>query len=166
MSSLTDDLAPHLQKALGKAETLIEALPWLQRFTGSIVVVKYGGNAMINPELQAAFAADMVFLHYVGIKPVVVHGGGPQISSMLKKLNIASEFKGGLRVTTPEAADVVRMVLVGQVGINDSNGAEAPRMAQAASLAVIRCAPLKLPPEHYGKIWRAFELTFSPVVRV
>ena len=111
-----DDLAPHLQAALGKAETLIEALPWLQRFTGSIVVVKYGGNAMINPELQAAFAADMVFLHYVGIKPVVVHGGGPQISSMLAKLNIASEFKGGLRVTTPEAADVVRMVLVGQVG--------------------------------------------------
>ncbi|MCC3761901.1 acetylglutamate kinase [Glycomyces sp. TRM65418] len=110
------DLAPHLQSALGKAETLIEALPWLQRFTGSIVVVKYGGNAMINPELQAAFAADMVFLHYVGIKPVVVHGGGPQISAMLAKLNIASEFKGGLRVTTPEAADVVRMVLVGQVG--------------------------------------------------
>ncbi|GAA2156557.1 MULTISPECIES: acetylglutamate kinase [Glycomyces] len=113
---MIEDLAPHLQKALGKAETLIEALPWLQRFTGSIVVVKYGGNAMINPELQAAFAADMVFLHYVGIKPVVVHGGGPQISSMLAKLNIASEFKGGLRVTTPEAADVVRMVLVGQVG--------------------------------------------------
>jgi acetylglutamate kinase len=111
-----DDLAPHLQAALGKAETLIEALPWLQRFTGSIVVVKYGGNAMINPELQAAFAADMVFLHYVGIKPVVVHGGGPQISAMLAKLDIASEFKGGLRVTTPEAADVVRMVLVGQVG--------------------------------------------------
>jgi len=111
-----DDLAPHLQKALGKAETLIEALPWLQRFTGSIVVVKYGGNAMINPELQAAFAADMVFLHYVGIKPVVVHGGGPQISSMLAKLSIDSEFKGGLRVTTPEVADVVRMVLVGQVG--------------------------------------------------
>ncbi|MEU5156862.1 acetylglutamate kinase [Glycomyces sp. NPDC021274] len=114
--SAIDDLAPHLQKALGKAETLIEALPWLQRFTGSIVVVKYGGNAMINPELQAAFAADMVFLHYVGIKPVVVHGGGPQISSMLAKLSIDSEFKGGLRVTTPEVADVVRMVLVGQVG--------------------------------------------------
>jgi acetylglutamate kinase len=114
--SAVEDLAPHLKAALGKAETLIEALPWLQRFTGSIVVVKYGGNAMINPELQAAFAADMVFLHYVGIKPVVVHGGGPQISSMLAKLDIASEFKGGLRVTTPETADVVRMVLVGQVG--------------------------------------------------
>ncbi len=111
-----DDLAPHLKSALGKAETLIEALPWLQRFTGSTVVIKYGGNAMINPELQSAFAADMVFLHYVGIRPVVVHGGGPQISAMLDKLDIASEFKGGLRVTTPEAADVVRMVLVGQVG--------------------------------------------------
>ncbi len=111
-----DDLAPHLKSALGKAETLIEALPWLQRFAGSTVVVKYGGNAMINPELQSAFAADMVFLHYVGIRPVVVHGGGPQISAMLAKLDIASEFKGGLRVTTPEAADVVRMVLVGQVG--------------------------------------------------
>ncbi|THV41747.1 acetylglutamate kinase [Glycomyces buryatensis] len=111
-----EDLAPHLKDALGKAETLVEALPWLQRFAGATVVVKYGGNAMINPELQAAFAADMVFLHYVGIKPVVVHGGGPQISAMLAKLDIASEFKGGLRVTTPEAADVVRMVLVGQVG--------------------------------------------------
>jgi acetylglutamate kinase len=111
-----DDLAPHIKDALGKAETLIEALPWLQRFAGHTVVVKYGGNAMINPELQRAFAADMVFLRYVGLKPVVVHGGGPQISAMLKKLDIASEFKGGLRVTTPEAADVVRMVLVGQVG--------------------------------------------------
>ncbi|MCH7230233.1 acetylglutamate kinase [Glycomyces sp. L485] len=110
------DLAPHLKSALGKAETLIEALPWLQRFAGHVVVVKYGGNAMINPELQSAFAADMVFLRCVGIKPVVVHGGGPQISKMLDKLDIESEFKGGLRVTTPEAADVVRMVLVGQVG--------------------------------------------------
>ncbi|WP_100444154.1 acetylglutamate kinase [Glycomyces xiaoerkulensis] len=111
-----ENLAPHLKDALGKAETLIEALPWLQRFAGHVVVVKYGGNAMIEPELQNAFAADMVFLRQVGIKPVVVHGGGPQISAMLEKLDIASEFKGGLRVTTPETADVVRMVLVGQVG--------------------------------------------------
>jgi acetylglutamate kinase len=102
--------------ALGKASTLIEALPWLARFTGSIVVVKYGGNAMIDIELQKAFAADMVFLRYVGIKPVVVHGGGPQISAMLGRLGIDSEFRGGLRVTTAEAMDVVRMVLVGQVG--------------------------------------------------
>ncbi|MEU4558272.1 acetylglutamate kinase [Actinoplanes sp. NPDC023936] len=99
-----------------KAEILIEALPWLERFHGATVVIKYGGNAMIDPSLQAAFAADMVFLRLVGIKPVVVHGGGPQISRMLTKLGIESEFRGGLRVTTPEAMDVVRMVLVGQVG--------------------------------------------------
>jgi len=102
--------------ALGKASTLIEALPWLARFSGSTVVVKYGGNAMVDTELKRAFAADMVFLRYVGIKPVVVHGGGPQISAMLERLGIQSEFRGGLRVTTAETADVVRMVLVGQVG--------------------------------------------------
>jgi len=99
-----------------KAATLIEALPWLERFHGTTVVIKYGGNAMIDAELQRAFAADMVFLRYAGIRPVVVHGGGPQISAMLGKLGIESEFRGGLRVTTPEAMDVVRMVLVGQVG--------------------------------------------------
>ncbi|NJC72784.1 acetylglutamate kinase [Planosporangium thailandense] len=111
--------------ALGKASTLIEALPWLREFHGATVVVKYGGNAMIDNELKRAFAADMVFLRYVGIKPVVVHGGGPQISSMLGRLDIESEFRGGLRVTTPEAMDVVRMVLVGQVGrelVNLING--------------------------------------------
>ena len=102
--------------ALGKANTLIEALPWLERFSGATIVIKYGGNAMIDPVLQQAFAADMVFLRYAGIKPVVVHGGGPQISAMLTRLGIESEFRGGLRVTTPEAMDVVRMVLVGQVG--------------------------------------------------
>ena len=99
-----------------KAAVLIESLPWLERFHGATVVIKYGGNAMIDPELQKAFAADMVFLRYAGIKPVVVHGGGPQISSMLGRLGIRSEFRGGLRVTTPEAMDVVRMVLVGGVG--------------------------------------------------
>jgi acetylglutamate kinase len=102
--------------ALGKATTLIEALPWLERFHGAVVVVKYGGNAMVDNELKKAFAADMVFLRYVGLKPVVVHGGGPQISAMLQRLGIVTEFRGGLRVTTPEAMDVVRMVLVGQVG--------------------------------------------------
>ncbi len=99
-----------------KAAVLIEALPWLQRFAGAIVVVKYGGNAMIDDTLKRAFATDMAFLRSAGLKPVVVHGGGPQISSMLDRLGIASEFRGGLRVTTPEAMDVVRMVLVGQVG--------------------------------------------------
>jgi acetylglutamate kinase len=111
-AALTRDLAVAQQKAA----TLIEALPWLREFSGETVVIKYGGNAMVDPELQRAFAADMVFLRYAGIKPVVVHGGGPQISRMLKKLGMVSEFRGGLRVTTPETMDVVRMVLVGQVG--------------------------------------------------
>jgi acetylglutamate kinase len=102
--------------AQDKARVLIEALPWLQRFVGAIVVVKYGGNAMVDEELKQAFARDMAFLRAAGLKPVVVHGGGPQISAMLKRLGITSEFRGGLRVTTPEAMDVVRMVLVGQVG--------------------------------------------------
>ncbi len=98
-----------------KAGTLIESLGWLKRFSGKIVVVKFGGNAMVSPELQRAFAEDMVYLRYVGLKPVVVHGGGPQITAMLDRLGIPSEFRGGYRVTTPEAMDVVRMVLTGQV---------------------------------------------------
>ncbi|ACZ30360.1 acetylglutamate kinase [Xylanimonas cellulosilytica DSM 15894] len=99
-----------------KAEVLLEALPWLQEFSGALVVVKYGGNAMVDDRLKAAFAHDMVFLRQVGLRPVVVHGGGPQINAMLSRLDIASEFRGGLRVTTPETMEVVRMVLTGQVG--------------------------------------------------
>ena len=99
-----------------KASTLIEALPWLAQYAGKVVVIKYGGNAMINDELKHAFAEDIVFLRRCGVRPVVVHGGGPQISARLKRLDITSEFRGGFRVTTPEAMDVVRMVLVGQVG--------------------------------------------------
>ena len=101
--------------AAAKASILIEALPWLASYVGKTMVIKYGGNAMVDDELKAAFAEDVIFLRTVGVKPVVVHGGGPQISSMLKRLGIASEFRGGLRVTTPEAMDVVRMVLMGQV---------------------------------------------------
>ncbi|MEU6583623.1 acetylglutamate kinase [Nocardia sp. NPDC046763] len=102
--------------ALDKAHVLADALPWLQKFRDKIVVVKYGGNAMIDDELKRAFAADMAFLRTVGVHPVVVHGGGPQISAMLKKLGMTGEFRGGFRVTTPEVMDVVRMVLFGQVG--------------------------------------------------
>ena len=109
---MTRDLAA----ALAKAAALAEALPWLERFHGKTVVIKYGGNAMTDDALRRAFAEDIVFLRYAGIRPVVVHGGGPQITSMLSRLGIESEFRGGLRVTTPEAMDVVRMVLVGQVG--------------------------------------------------
>lgn len=99
-----------------KAQVLADALPWLTALNDKIVVVKYGGNAMTDDRLKAAFAADMVFLRNCGIHPVVVHGGGPQISAMLKKLGIAGDFKGGFRVTTPEVLDVARMVLFGQVG--------------------------------------------------
>jgi acetylglutamate kinase len=99
-----------------KAGVLIEALPWLQRFAGAIAVIKYGGNAMVDEDLKLAFAQDVVWLRSAGLKPVVVHGGGPQISAMLERLGIPSEFRGGLRVTSPEAMDVVRMVLTGQVG--------------------------------------------------
>ncbi len=102
--------------AAGKAAVLIEALPWLRRFHGALVVVKYGGNAMADDGLKRAFAQDMVFLRLAGLRPVVVHGGGPQIGAMLDKLGIRSEFRDGLRVTTPEAMDVIRMVLTGQVG--------------------------------------------------
>jgi acetylglutamate kinase len=100
---------------MAKAGILTEALPWLERFHGRTVVVKFGGNAMRDDTLMQAFAQDIVFLRYAGIRPVIVHGGGPQISAALDKLGIESVFTGGLRVTTPETMDVVRMVLVGQV---------------------------------------------------
>ena len=98
-----------------KASVLAEALPWLEQFRGATVVVKYGGNAMTDDSLKRAFAEDVVFLRLAGLRPVVVHGGGPQISAMLDRVGIASEFRGGLRVTTPEAMEIVRMVLTGQV---------------------------------------------------
>jgi len=101
--------------ALAKAATLIEALPWLERFHGQVVVIKYGGHAMTDDALRVAFAQDIVFLRYAGLRPVVVHGGGPQINAHLDKLGMESTFRGGLRVTTTEAMDVVRMVLTGQV---------------------------------------------------
>ncbi|WP_433295818.1 acetylglutamate kinase [Pseudonocardia sp. CA-142604] len=109
-------MAMRLKRATEKAGVLAEALPWLQRFHDQIVVVKYGGNAMIDEDLKQAFAQDMMFLRLAGIHPVVVHGGGPQITAMLGRLGMQAEFRGGLRVTTPETIDVVRMVLVGQVG--------------------------------------------------
>jgi acetylglutamate kinase len=123
MTSITDtepDPAEQAEQAeqagaAAKAATLIESLPWLKRFHEQIIVVKFGGNAMVSEELQRAFAEDMVYLRYAGIHPVIVHGGGPQISAMLDRLGIESEFRGGYRVTTPEAMDVVRMVLTGQI---------------------------------------------------
>jgi acetylglutamate kinase len=114
VTALTTAKARHAA-ALEKANALVEALPWLERFHGRTVVVKFGGNAMTDVALQRAFAEDVVFLRYAGLRPVVVHGGGPQITAALERHGIESVFASGHRVTTPEAMDVVRMVLVGQV---------------------------------------------------
>jgi len=111
MSSATEALSTAV-----KAQVLAEALPWLKQLHGKIVVIKYGGNAMTDDTLRHAFAADMAFLRNCGVHPVVVHGGGPQITGMLRRLGIPGDFKGGFRVTTPEVLDVARMVLFGQVG--------------------------------------------------
>ncbi|MCI9887390.1 acetylglutamate kinase [Micrococcales bacterium 31B] len=113
---LRPDAENSLETAKSKAKVLIEALPWIEHYRGALVVIKYGGNAMVSEELKRAFAEDIVFMRAAGLHPVVVHGGGPQINAMLKRLGIESEFRGGLRYTTPETMDVVRMVLLGQVG--------------------------------------------------
>ncbi|MGI8334694.1 acetylglutamate kinase [Actinomadura scrupuli] len=120
--------------ALSKASILIEALPWLERFHGRTVVIKYGGHAMADEALRHAFAEDIVFLRYAGLRPVIVHGGGPQINAALQLHGIESHFTAGLRVTTPEAMEVVRMVLVGQVsrdvvGLINRHGAFAVGMS-------------------------------------
>lgn len=100
---------------LAKAETLTEALPYLQRYAGATFVVKYGGHAMGDPELQRDFAEDVVLLKAVGINPIVVHGGGPQIGAMLKRLGVESQFVGGLRVTDAETARIAEMILAGSI---------------------------------------------------
>jgi len=104
-----------MKDLLAKAETLMEALPWIKHAWGRTVVIKYGGAAMTDPALRDAVAADIVLMKLVGVNPVVVHGGGPEITSFMDRLGLRVEFYDGLRVTTPEAMDVVKMVLVGKV---------------------------------------------------
>jgi len=104
-----------MEKMIEKVTTLLEALPYIREFYGKTVVIKYGGNAMVNDELKEAFAQDVVLLKYVGINPVIVHGGGPQIGELLRRLNIETKFIGGMRVTDRETMNVVEMVLVGKV---------------------------------------------------
>jgi acetylglutamate kinase len=109
------------QQAAAKAAVLIESLPWLKQFHGEIIVVKFGGNAMVDDELKRTFAEDIAYLRFAGIRPIVVHGGGPQISSRLAELGIASEFAGGYRVTTPEIMTVVKEVLSEQISVELAN---------------------------------------------
>ena len=104
-----------MEKFIGKAEVLMEALPYIQRFYGKTFVIKYGGSAMADEELKASFAQDMVLLKYVGINPVVVHGGGPQINEVLQKMGTPTQFVRGMRVTDQETMDIVEMVLAGKV---------------------------------------------------
>jgi len=115
VSEVLEVTAEDLGSASAKAATLMEALPWLSRFHGRTVVIKYGGHAMTDEALPLTFAQDLVFLRYAGLRPVVVHGGGPQITEQLNRFGVPSTFTAGLRVTTPEAMDIVRMVLSGKV---------------------------------------------------
>lgn len=157
------------RSAIKTASILSEALPYLQRFSGKIIVVKYGGNAMIDEDLKNSFARDMVMLKLIGINPVVVHGGGPQIGSLLEKLNIKSEFINGMRVTTSETMDVVEMVLGGLVNkdivnLINQNGGKAVgltgkdgQLLNARKLHVSQQTPDMLQPEiidigHVGEV--------------
>ncbi len=104
-----------MEKLIQSAQTLVEALPYIREFAGKTVVIKYGGSAMVDPRMRAVTATDIVLMKYVGMNPVVVHGGGPAVSDMMQRLGIAPEFRDGLRVTDGESMRVVEMVLVGQI---------------------------------------------------
>lgn len=104
-----------MKRYIEKVNTLIESFPYIKEFYGKTIVIKYGGHAMVDEELKRSFALDMVLLKYVGINPVIVHGGGPQINDLLKKVNIKSEFAAGLRITDEATMEIVEMVLVGTV---------------------------------------------------
>jgi acetylglutamate kinase len=158
-------------QALSKASVLIEALPWLERFHGRTVVIKYGGHAMADEALRHAFAEDIVFLRYAGLRPVIVHGGGPQINAALARHGIESSFTAGLRVTTPEAMEVVRMVLVGQVnrevvGLINRHGPFAVGMSgEDANLftAERKCALVDGEPVDLGQVGEIVEVEVGAV---
>ena len=144
---------------LDRAEILIEALPYIQKFNGSTIVVKYGGHAMVDERLKKNFALDIILMKYVGINPVIVHGGGPQIGNLLKKLSIKSEFIGGMRVTDEETMSIVEMVLGGKVNkeivnLINQNGGQAVglsgkdgRLITARKMKYLKSKGIDQPPE-------------------
>jgi len=152
MSADTQQLAPAL-----KAEVLAEALPYIKRFFGKTIVIKYGGNAMIDPQLQDCFARDVVLLKLVGMNPVVVHGGGPQIDDLLKRVGKQGKFVQGMRVTDEETMDIVEMVLGGQVNkdivnLINKHGGKAVGLTGADGM-FIRAKKLMMPDqEHPGEV--------------
>ncbi|MBI4515908.1 MAG: acetylglutamate kinase [Deltaproteobacteria bacterium] len=144
-----------MESLIQKAETLLDALPYIRRFSGKTFVIKYGGHAMVDEELKSSFAQDIVLLKYVGMNPVIVHGGGPQIGDMLKQLNIESTFVRGMRVTDQATMDVVEMVLVGKINkqivtlINHHGGRAVGLSGKDGELIVAR--KLNLTVEEQGK---------------
>ncbi|MFE9427037.1 acetylglutamate kinase [Kitasatospora sp. NPDC006697] len=161
--------SPH--PALAKARSVSEALPWLARHQGRTVVIKLGGHAMVDPELTAGFAADIAFLRYAGLRPVVVHGGGPQIDRELERLGLEREFRAGLRVTPPVAMDIVRMVLAGQVqrelvGLINGHGPLAVGMTgeDADTLVATRLVPwIDGEPVDVGRVGRITRVDTSTI---
>lgn len=148
-----------MEEWVEKARVLIEALPYIQTFYGKTVVIKYGGHAMVNDHLKKSFAQDVVLMRYIGLRPIVVHGGGPQIGEVLKRMGIQSTFVQGLRVTDSETMNVVEMVLGGKVNkeivtlINQSGGravglgGKDGRLLQARKMHVYQSRGEDLPPE-------------------
>ena len=161
-------LTPHV-----KASVLVEALPWLERFQGATVVIKFGGNAMVDEELMKAFAQDIVYLRLSGLRPVVVHGGGPQITSALTERNIATEFVGGYRVTSQEVMTVVKDVLVNQVqaelvSLINAHGNYAVGLTgddEGMLLATRRDAIVDGAPVNIGFVGDVIEVNPDPILR-
>lgn len=158
-----DTTSPSHADAFIKAGTLTEALPWIRRFQGSIFVIKLGGNAMVDDALLQAFADDMVFLATVGVKPIVVHGGGPQISRALDDRGIPSEFQGGYRVTSTEAIPIIRDVLRDHISADIRD-----RINSHSDLAVVLSGRTmdSFPPSGGGPSLRASMLTWAMSARL
>jgi acetylglutamate kinase len=157
--------------AQGKAAVLREALPWITRFHGETVVIKYGGNAMIDPELQRSFAADVALLHFVGLRPVIVHGGGPQISELARERGVLSSFVGGLRVTDAAMLEVVHDALCEQVnpevvGLIESAGAPASGVIGSDG-PVLTCVPTQGPAgEYLGFVGEVVDVDIAAIIAV
>lgn len=140
-----------MEQGLGKARVLVEALPYIQKFAGKTVVIKYGGHAMIDPVLKESVMLDILLLHSVGIRPVVVHGGGPEINSMLKKVGIESQFIQGLRVTDEKTMEIAQMVLLGKLNteivslLNRFGGKGVGLSGKDAKLLMATKKPMQLP---------------------